>query len=468
MVESSAAAMAYGLMVAGRKNIMVVDIGGGTTDVSIMHVTGDGCYRIEANAGHRQLGGDVIDETLFHHVKRRIIEELNVVESKVVAINLLLQCRACKEQLSYEASAVIAVPREWVTDGSVSSAEEPSSASAMHLSVTVEQFNDIIRQHTLRLQATISGCIAQWKKQLPTSGGENAQIDEVVLVGGSSRVPVFREAIRAACRDEKVAFVSGEQELCTGIDAHQAVAEGLAIRGAVLQGINTNRLRDLLLLDCVPNTIGILAWDESTDVVAAADSIDKIKGQRSDRYFEPIILRGSRIFAKGSVSLSLACASQLQVSLDIYEEIEEYELSSAEDVSVRPVRISYSYHHIVSTDANIPQQGGDNSMNTKVQVEFQYLPDGVLKFEVRRCTGGRIADSDELELQRRRKDQEGSSNRMMLMLVCYAVAMLALYFIAKAAFAEEFAKTEYGSHQSDDDNSSVVNAVEKVEVSGEL
>eukprot|EP01036_Dinobryon_divergens_P036560 gene36560-47631_t len=206
MVESTAAAMAYGLLVAGSKMILIFDMGGGTLDLSAMAVS-DGCFEVLAMGGHGTCGGRAMDTLLMRHVVGRAvaasntsgknINTLSSVEVIIESLNstqkdtLLLLCRTCKYYYSSHYN---------------------------HCHCHCHSFSEC----------------EQSRVREDNIGGETVWVlDEVVLVGGASRIPAVRETLRKAmgAAGEEKFSPTGKGVLCTSISPDEAVAQGLAIRG---------------------------------------------------------------------------------------------------------------------------------------------------------------------------------------------------------------------------------------------
>mmetsp|Transcript_26593 Transcript_26593/g.44449 ORF Transcript_26593/g.44449 Transcript_26593/m.44449 type:complete len:511 (-) Transcript_26593:352-1884(-) len=224
-VESTAAATAYGLMVAGRKNVLVFDMGGGTTDITIMSVA-DGRFQVRGTTGHNTLGGVNIDQLLYKHVlneyqrqRHRIPNSSNssVVDSTSDSISnsgvtrarqeLLHRCKLCKEELSDTQEATIVVPIAVMvklfadapapgqtahspTAGAAAAAEEQmgekkgeTKEDSFSLTVTRSQFDDIVRPVTDLVEATVAHALQQSKLKTAPGTTTSAPVAEVVTAG---------------------------------------------------------------------------------------------------------------------------------------------------------------------------------------------------------------------------------------------------------------------------------------------
>lgn len=222
--EPTAAALAYGLDRRAEGNIAVYDLGGGTFDVSILKLR-EGIFEVRATGGDSHLGGDdfdqalmevVLTETMAAHGKR--LERTPLLSERVRRA-----CERAKFDLSEreETDVVVDLPEEW---------------GIHRRSLTRVEFEGIISS---LVEKTIVPC----RQALRDAGLRPEEIDEVVLVGGSTRVPLVRR---------RVAEVFGRAPH-TEIDPDEVVALGAAIQGQILEG----RRKDILLLDVIPLSLGI-------------------------------------------------------------------------------------------------------------------------------------------------------------------------------------------------------------------
>ncbi|KAL9641753.1 hypothetical protein ABK040_007430 [Willaertia magna] len=223
--EPTAAAIAYGLNKKGEKNILIFDLGGGTFDVSILNIE-DGVFEVKATAGDTHLGGEDFDNRMVEYCcqefKKKFKKDLH--ENARALRRLRTACERTKRNLSSSAKTTVQV--DSLMDG-IDFDIEITRAK-------FEQLNmDLFRN-----------CFEPVKKVLQDSGLDKSQIDEVVLVGGSTRVPKVQEMLRE--------FFNGK-ELCKSINPDEAVAYGAAVQGAVLTGKETR----VLLIDVTPLSLGI-------------------------------------------------------------------------------------------------------------------------------------------------------------------------------------------------------------------
>ena len=218
--EPTAAALAYGLdKLDERKKIAVYDLGGGTFDISVLEMM-DGVFQVLSTAGDTQLGGDDLDRALVEHV----LQGLNAsTQDEAKMASLLMAAETAKKRLSSEDSTRIELP---FFDG----------ANSLSLDITRAAFEKLIRPFIERTRAY---CL----RALSDAGVKPEELDEVILVGGSTRIPLVRSY---------VAEVFG-REPNTSQNPDEAVAMGAVIQAGILSG----SLKNVLLLDVTPLSLGI-------------------------------------------------------------------------------------------------------------------------------------------------------------------------------------------------------------------
>ena len=226
--EPTAAALAYGLDKETEQKIMVYDLGGGTFDVSVLEI-GDGVIEVLATAGNNRLGGDDFDNCIIKHLVAEFKRETGVdLSSDKVAMQRLKEAaEKAKIELSGVTSTNINLP--YIT----ADAEGPK-----HLDLTLSRakFNEL----TAHLVDATMGPVRQ---ALSDAGLKPAEINKVLLVGGSSRIPAVQEAVKS---------ITGKEGF-KGINPDECVAVGAAIQGGVLGG----DVEGILLLDVTPLSLGI-------------------------------------------------------------------------------------------------------------------------------------------------------------------------------------------------------------------
>lgn len=226
--EPTAAALAYGLDKKSDKKIAVYDLGGGTFDISILEL-GDGVFEVLATNGDTHLGGDDFDDVVIKWLLEEFKKEsgIDLTKDKMALQRLKDAAEKAKIELSGTPSTDINQP--FIT---------MDSSGPKHLQLTLSRSKLESLCHDL-IERTVKPCMDAIKD----SGLSNDQIDDVILVGGMTRMP----SVQA-----KVTEIFGK-EPCKNVNPDEAVASGAAIQGAIIGG----DVKDVLLLDVVPLTLGI-------------------------------------------------------------------------------------------------------------------------------------------------------------------------------------------------------------------
>jgi molecular chaperone DnaK len=228
--EPTAAALAYGLDKKKNEKIVVFDLGGGTFDVSILEVVGDqGVFRVISTNGDTHLGGDDLDQALIHFVADEFKREQGIdLRKDPMALQRLQEaCEKAKKELSSSQSTDINLP--FITADS-------SGPKHLQMSITRAKFEQLA-------DSLIERCRGPVLRAMEDAKLRPSDIDEVVLVGGSTRVPKVQELVRKIFNKEPH----------KGVNPDEVVAVGAAVQGAVLSG----EVQDVLLLDVTPLSLGI-------------------------------------------------------------------------------------------------------------------------------------------------------------------------------------------------------------------
>jgi molecular chaperone DnaK len=226
--EPTAAALAYGLDKDHEQKIMIYDLGGGTFDVSILEI-GDGVFEVLATAGNNRLGGDDFDQRIMDYLADEFKREngIDLRGDKMAMQRLKEAAEKAKIELSGVTTSNINLP--FIT---------ADASGPKHLDVTLSRakFNELTAD-------LVAKTIEPVKRALSDAGLNASQIDKVLLVGGSTRIPAVQEEVRKII----------DKEPHKGINPDECVAAGAAIQGGVLGG----DVKDLLLLDVTPLSLGI-------------------------------------------------------------------------------------------------------------------------------------------------------------------------------------------------------------------
>ncbi|MEA3337080.1 MAG: molecular chaperone DnaK [Chloroflexota bacterium] len=227
--EPTAAALAYGLDKKESQTILVFDLGGGTFDVSVLEV-GDGVVEVKATAGDTHLGGDDYDQLIVNWIadEFKTQEGIDLKADRQALQRLKEAGEKAKIELSSTMETEVNLP--FIT-------ADAGGPKHLQMRLTRSKFEQLSDELTARLRAPFEAALND--ADLSTS-----EIDEVVLVGGSSRMPMVQELVRE---------VTGGKEPHKGVNPDEVVAVGAALQGGVLQG----DVKDILLLDVTPLTLGI-------------------------------------------------------------------------------------------------------------------------------------------------------------------------------------------------------------------
>ena len=227
--EPTAASLAYGLDRKGEETICVFDLGGGTFDVSILEVA-DGVFRVISTNGDTHLGGDDFDEALIHHVADQFKKEqgIDLRKDQMALQRLQEACEKAKKELSSAQTTDINLP--FIT-------ADASGPKHLQMAITRAQFEQLVDGLIERVKGPV-------KQAMKDAKLDPSKIDEVVLVGGSTRIPKVQEVVRE---------MFGGKEPHKGVNPDEVVAIGAAIQGGVLSG----EVQDILLLDVTPLSLGI-------------------------------------------------------------------------------------------------------------------------------------------------------------------------------------------------------------------
>ncbi|MFD2446119.1 molecular chaperone DnaK [Bacillus sp. CGMCC 1.16607] len=227
--EPTAAALAYGLDKMDQdQTILVYDLGGGTFDVSILEL-GDGVFEVKATAGDNRLGGDDFDQVVMDYLVEQFKKEngIDLSKDKMAVQRLKDAAEKAKKDLSGVTSTQISLP--FITAG---------EAGPLHLDVTMTRAKfDEISAHL------VERTMGPTRQALRDAGLNPSDIDKIILVGGSTRIPAVVEAIKKETGKEP----------SKGVNPDEVVAMGAAIQGGVISG----DVKDVVLLDVTPLSLGI-------------------------------------------------------------------------------------------------------------------------------------------------------------------------------------------------------------------
>ncbi|MDR3364185.1 MAG: molecular chaperone DnaK [Clostridiales Family XIII bacterium] len=279
--EPTAASLAYGLEKEEHQKIFVYDLGGGTFDVSILEL-GDGVFEVLATNGNNRLGGDDFDQVLMNHIADNFAKENGVdLRADRMALQRLKEAsEKAKKELSGQQTTNINLPFITVSD-----------AGPLHLNMDVTRAKfDQLTGHL------VEKTIEPMRKAIADAGVTTADINKVILVGGSTRIPAVQEAVKK---------MTGKDPF-KGINPDECVAVGAAIQAGVLTG----EVHDVLLLDVTPLSLSIeTLGGVATKLIERNTTIPTKKSQifstaaDNQTAVDIHVMQGEREMAAGNITL---------------------------------------------------------------------------------------------------------------------------------------------------------------------
>lgn len=309
--EPTSACMAYGFdkLTEGEKNILVFDLGGGTFDVSLLNVSceeGSTIFEVLSTAGNTHLGGEDFDNSIVRHLVAEFkrMHKIDISTNKRALSRLKSHAEIAKKSLSSSAQVEIMI-------------DALAEGCDFSIKLTRARFEELCSEDFAK-------CLDPVNRVLSDAKMDKSKVDEVVMVGGSTRIPKVQKLLENYFNGKKLNF---------SINPDEAVAYGAAIQGAILSGTKDDKINNMVLIDVIPLSIGVEVNGQLMDVILKRGTSIPTKATRTystgmdnQPAVEIVVLEGERQLSKdnnilGRFTMEIPPARrgepQIEVSLDI-------------------------------------------------------------------------------------------------------------------------------------------------------
>ena len=354
--EPTAAALSYGVDKENDQKVMVYDLGGGTFDVSIIEM-GDGVQEVLATAGNNRLGGDDFDKRIIDWMVQSFRTEtgIDLSSDKMAMQRLKEAAEKAKIELSGVTSSSINLP--FIT-------ADQTGPKHLDLTLTRAKFNELTSD-------LVEATMGPVRSALSDSGLQIGQIDKVLMVGGSSRIPAVQEAVQKLVQ-EAVQKLIGKEPF-KGINPDECVAIGAAIQAGVLGG----EVEGLLLLDVTPLSLGVETMggimtkiiDRNTTIPTKKSQIFSTAADNQTQV-EINVLQGEREFARDNKQLGLFALTGIAPAMRGIPQIEvtfDIDANGIVNVSAKDLGTGKEQKITISSSTNMSKDDIDKAVKEAEQ-----------------------------------------------------------------------------------------------------